>query len=79
MAEHAVNGVRFRVGMIGPHPKDPTKKIHLCELLAEASWASVRALRGRRILGLGDVIDAGAPLRDPLPKGARFSLLTGIG
>jgi hypothetical protein len=79
MAEHTVAGVRFRVGMIGPHPTDPAKKIHACELLVETRWAAVRALRGQKILGIGDVLDAGGRLVDPMPVGARFSIVTAAG
>lgn len=74
--EHTVNGIGFRVEIAGPHPKDATKRVNGCALTAAASWASVRALVGADVPGLGVVLDVGAPRVDPLPIGARINLVT---
>ena len=73
--EHTINGVSFRSsGLSAPIPDG--RKANGCELTASAPWATVRALAGVEVPGLGTVIEVGAPRVDPVPAGARINLVT---
>lgn len=73
--DHEIAGVTFRVSGLSASIANG-RRANGCELTAAASWASVRALVGADVPGLGVVLDVGAPRTDPLPIGARFNLVT---
>lgn len=76
MADVTINGVSFRLAIVGaPHP-DAAKLVNAVELLSSAPWSSVRDLVGYEVPGIGVVVGVGAPRVDPLPVGARINLVT---
>lgn len=73
--EHTVNGISFRTSGLSA-PIAGGRRANGCELLTAAAWSDVRALAGTDVPGLGVVLDVGAPRIDPVPVGARISLVT---